>query len=108
MVLTDPGPWIASGMTGGVIYLRHDPECGLTREFLQGRISQGAQVSLTEIGDMDVAPVTALLGAVSEALEFSGQTDRAGDLRQLAMDPCGHFLKIIPVAEQVDQQISTE
>ena len=31
LVLGDPGPWICAGMTGGAIYIRHQPEMGLTK-----------------------------------------------------------------------------
>ena len=32
LVLGDPGPWICAGMTGGVVYVRHQPEMGLTKD----------------------------------------------------------------------------
>ena len=35
LVLGDPGPWICAGMTGGVVYLRHDSSLGLTEQALK-------------------------------------------------------------------------
>ena len=49
LVLGDPGPWICAGMTGGVIYLRHQPQAGLTKEALQRRIAKGAKVSIESL-----------------------------------------------------------
>ena len=35
LVLGDPGPWMLAGMTGGVVYLRHDSSLGLTEQALK-------------------------------------------------------------------------
>lgn len=53
VVLGDPGPWICAGMTGGVVYLRHQPELGLTESALQKelqkeRMSHYAHLAKTE------------------------------------------------------------
>ncbi len=42
LVLGDPGPWLCSGMTGGVVYLLIDEELGLTTEALRRRLATGA------------------------------------------------------------------
>src|SRR5207253_1740593 len=44
VVLGDPGRWICSGMSGGVVYLRHDPARGLDDAGLRDRFAKGAKV----------------------------------------------------------------
>ena len=46
LVLGDPGPWICAGMTGGVIYLRHQPASGLTKEALHVELPTGQKYQL--------------------------------------------------------------
>lgn len=108
LVLADPGPWLGAGMTGGVIYLRHDPAEGLSREYLQSRISSSASVSLQPLSVEDYAAIEGLLGEAGAALTASGQEERAAELRSLGRNPAEHFLKVVPKREQLDQQISTE
>ena len=40
LVLGDPGPWICAGMTGGVVYLRHDSNLGLTEQALKEELQR--------------------------------------------------------------------
>ncbi len=108
MVLADPGPWLAAGMTGGIIYLLHDPGRGLTEAFLRTRLSRGAAVKLQAVQSADAGPIQALLRHAVEALEASGQPERVSDLEPLLRDPLSHFLKVVPEAGGLDQQISTE
>ena len=46
VVLGDPGPWLCSGMTGGVVYVRQNPEWGLDEAAVRRRLSKAAKVSL--------------------------------------------------------------
>jgi glutamate synthase (NADPH/NADH) large chain len=108
LVLADPGPWLASGMTGGVIYLRLAPRLGLTRDYLQSRISAGAHVVLANLDAGDAPRVRNLTEEACRALETRGSPTGLKVLRRLAGDPEHHFLKVVPQAEQTDQQISTE
>ena len=62
LVLGDPGPWICAGMTGGVVYLRHQPEAGLTKEALKRRIAKGAKVSIEPLNEEGIKDINELLG----------------------------------------------
>ena len=108
LVLGDPGPWLASGMTGGTVYLRHDSDRGLTRDFLQSRMAQNAQVQLSALDREDVDPIRQLLDAMFTALEESEQGHRCPDWMPLWKDPRMHFLKLVAKGEQADPAVSTE
>ena len=108
LVLGDPGPWICAGMTGGVVYLRHQPEMGLTKAAIERRIAKGAKVSiglLTEIGQQDVAE---LLNKYIDGLLQQGQKEAADELKLLLDNPTEHFFQINPTKEQADPAVSTE
>ena len=49
LVLGDPGPWICAGMTGGVVYLRHDSNLGLTEQALKRRIAKGQMLHYNQL-----------------------------------------------------------
>lgn len=108
LVLADPGPWLASGMTGGTIYLRHHPEAGLTKAWLRSRISRSARVELKEVEDLDVPTLRELLDEARSALLNTGQAKRAEEVARLAADPMGYFVKVVPQQLQTDQEVSTE
>ncbi len=107
LVLGDPGPWICAGMTGGVVYLRHQPEMGLTKEALTRRIAKGAKVQLQSLNEQGVADVTELLSKYVKTLETE-QPQEAESLRKLLASPGEHFLQVIPSKEQADPSVSTE
>ncbi|WP_428912651.1 glutamate synthase-related protein [Niallia sp. Krafla_26] len=108
LVLGDPGPWICAGMTGGVIYVRYQPERGLTKEAIQRRIAKGAKVTISTLSDQGVADVEELLGEYTKMLADQGQTEESSQLMKLLEDPTQHFLQILPVKEQADPSVSTE
>ncbi|WP_409304408.1 glutamate synthase-related protein [Peribacillus sp. SCS-155] len=108
MVLGDPGPWICAGMTGGVVYLRHQPEAGLTKEAVQRRIAKGANVSIERLSEHGIQDVTELLGTYVGLLLQQGQAEEASSLEKLLQDPSKHFLQVVPVKEQADPSVSTE
>ncbi|MDF2854834.1 MAG: glutamate synthase [Neobacillus sp.] len=108
LVLGDPGPWICAGMTGGVVYVRHQPEVGLTKAALSRRIAKGAKVSITELNDSGKSDVQELLTSYTDLLENDGQKEEASQLRELLINPENHFLQIVPVKEQADPAVSTE
>lgn len=83
LVLGDPGPWICAGMTGGVVYLRHQPEMGLTVEAIQRRIAKGAKVSITPLSERGKQDVVELLGKYVLMLEQQGQETEAKALALL-------------------------
>ncbi|KUP09630.1 glutamate synthase [Bacillus coahuilensis m2-6] len=107
LVLGDPGPWICAGMTGGVIYLRVQPEMGLTREALERRIAKGAKVTLGNLNKQGIADVTELLSTYHSLLASDHQED-AAYVQNLLQHPEKHFLQVVPVKEQADPTISTE
>src|SRR5260221_13689683 len=50
VVMGDPGPWICSGMTGGVVYIRLRPELGFDEAAIEGRFVTGLEVKVKEVG----------------------------------------------------------
>lgn len=108
VVLGDPGPWICAGMTGGVVYLRHQPEVGLTKGALQRRIAKGAQVSVQPLSNKGLDDLTELLAKYKDVLTKHGQTEEAEIIAHLLADPNEHFLQVIPTKLQADPSVSTE
>lgn len=108
LVLGDPGPWICAGMTGGVVYLRLQPELGLTKDALQKRIAKGANVSLSTLSEKGTSDVSELLSQYVDMLKVQGQVDEAQQLAALLTKPEEHFLQVVPVKEQADPSVSTE
>lgn len=108
LVLGDPGPWICAGMTGGVVYLRYQPELGLTEAALKRRIAKGANVTLQPISKAGAADVTELLLDYIRVLNEHEQYEEIALLNPLLDDVCSHFYEIIPKKEQADPSISTE
>ena len=108
VVLGDPGPWLCSGMTGGVVYVRQNPDWNLDEAAVRRRLSKAAKVSLSPLEESDTANVVEMLDAYREALRSSGQDDAADALTALIDDPGEHFIAINPVTQQADPNISTE
>ena len=108
VVLGDPGPWLCSGMTGGVVYVRQNPEWNLDTTAVRRRLSKAAKVSLVTPDETDVMNITELLGAYEGALRGSGQDAAADRLAPLLEDPAEHFITVTPVTQQADPNISTE
>ncbi|MCA1032652.1 glutamate synthase [Bacillus timonensis] len=108
LVLGDPGPWICAGMTGGVVYLRHQPELGLTKAALQRRIAKGAKVSMSPLNETGLKDVQELLGKYLDALLEHHQPEEAAEIAALLQSPKEHFLQVIPMKEQADPSVSTE
>lgn len=108
LVLGDPGPWICAGMTGGVVYIRHQPELGLTKDAIKRRIAKGAKVSVANLNDNGKSDINDLLGKYIHLLESDGQTEEAKLLQELLAAPENHFVQVLPVKEQADPSVSTE
>ncbi|MED4229020.1 glutamate synthase-related protein [Neobacillus cucumis] len=108
LVLGDPGPWICAGMTGGVVYVRHQPEMGLTKDAITRRVAKGAKVSVVNLNENGKKDINELLGKYTELLAQNGQSKEANDLRKLLENPENHFVQILPVKEQADPSVSTE
>ncbi|TMF25391.1 MAG: glutamate synthase [Chloroflexi bacterium] len=108
VVLGDPGRWICSGMSGGAVYLRHDPERGLDDAGLRDRFAKGAKVHMRPPRDEDLAPLRELLGAYGDALRESDQAEAADLVDGLLADPAANFRVVRPGTEITDQTVSTE
>ncbi|RSK26156.1 glutamate synthase [Bacillus sp. HMF5848] len=108
LVLGDPGPWICAGMTGGVVYLRHQPEMGLTRTALDRRIAKGAKVSIVGLTEQGLKDVTELLTKYKQALMTTDQHEEVQEIERLLADPGAHFYQVVPTKEQADPSVSTE
>ncbi len=108
IVLGDPGPWICSGMTGGVIYLRYNPALGLDETALQRRLAKGANVKIYNLNQAGTTDVRELLGEYHTLLTTSEQVDAARRVAELLVDPAQHFRMIVPANQQVDASVSTE
>ncbi|CAM4338146.1 glutamate synthase [Bacillus manliponensis] len=108
LVLGDPGPWICAGMTGGVVYLRHKPELGLTEAALKRRIAKGANVTLQPLSSAGITNVSELLLDYIRVLNEHEQYEEIALLNPLLDDVHAHFYEIIPKKEQADPSISTE
>jgi glutamate synthase (NADPH) large chain len=108
VVLGDPGPWICSGMTGGVVYVRQNAAWNLDPPAIRRRLSKAAKVSLVQVDESDEANIRELLGRYRAALADSGQDEAAARIDPLIADPAGHFIALVPVTQQADPNISTE
>ncbi len=108
VVLGDPGPWMASGMTGGRVYLRLWPEMGLDEAAYRRRLAKGAKVRLLPLDAEGEADVRELLGRYERVLREAERADRADQVALLAADPARHFLMLLPERAQEDQEVSTE
>jgi glutamate synthase (NADPH/NADH) large chain len=108
VVLGDPGRWICSGMSGGVVYLRHDPSRGLDEAGLRERLAKGAKVNMRPASDQDRATLDELVGGYATLLQESGQAEAANAARALLDDVASSFRVVRPGVEIVDQSISTE
>jgi glutamate synthase (NADPH/NADH) large chain len=109
IVLGDPGRWICSGMSGGAVYLHHDPARGLDEAGMRDRLAKGAKVNVKPpTTDEDVATLRDLVGSYATLLEDGGQVDDAASARALLDEVATNFRVIRPGADIVEQTISTE
>ncbi|MGD8192018.1 glutamate synthase-related protein [Brevibacillus ginsengisoli] len=108
VVLGDPGPWICAGMTGGVVYVRLQPELGFDQTALQRRIAKGAKVFLYNLDAQGVGDVQELLTAYKEELLATEQYETAARVQKLMDNPVDNFIMISPRKEQADPSVSTE
>ncbi|MGH7493121.1 MAG: glutamate synthase-related protein [bacterium] len=69
LVFGDPGPWMCSGMSGGVVYFRLDPKMGLNLESLQQRLAPGSSVRLQPVDEADEKSISELLSSYAEILQ---------------------------------------
>jgi glutamate synthase (NADPH/NADH) large chain len=108
IVLGDPGPWLCSGMTGGVVYVRQNEEWNLDEAAIRRRLSKAAKVSIIAVEGEDAQNIEELLSAYRDALSESGQAVAAAHVEAMIAAPADHFLAIHPVTQQADPNLSTE
>jgi glutamate synthase (NADPH/NADH) large chain len=96
LVLGDPGPWLASGMTGGVIYQRIQPEMNLTVDAIRRRIAPNSPVEVSQLDENGASDVRELLQHYIQTLEINNQADAAEHLYNLLKRPQSHFVKLAP------------
>ena len=108
VVLGDPGPWICSGMTGGVVYQRLVPELGLDQAAIKRRIAKAAKVSIEPLSEKGILDLQELLSAYADELQASGQQHQAKHILELKKSCPDHFVQIVPTMQQADPAVSTE
>ncbi len=108
VVLGDPGPWICAGMTGGVVYVKLNPNLGFDENALRRRLAKSAKVNILPVDDNDVRNIRELLRAYANEMELSGQWQQAKHICSLMDDADQWFVKIVPINQQADQTVSTE
>jgi glutamate synthase (NADPH) large chain len=96
VVLGDPGPWLCSGMTGGVVYCHLDQEMGFDRDALRRRLARGAGVEVRDLEEEDVAQLEELLGKYGRELHHSHQDEEADWLLEVVAKARSRFVKIVP------------
>ena len=96
LVLGDPGPWLCSGMTGGVVYLMLDETMGLDEEALQRRLAKGAEVRIVPVDASDEPNLRELLTKYITQLEANEQKQEIEFVRRLMRDWQGIFVKAVP------------
>lgn len=98
LVLGDPGPWICAGMTGGVLYLRLQPEMGLDEAALRRRLASGADAVLGPVTAEDGANLEELLTVYADELARNHQSAEAQRVRDLLQGWETRFVKVSPIA----------
>lgn len=99
VVLGDPGPWICSGMTGGIIYCYLDETVGMTRAALTERLAWGAKVALVELDENDIEQLDNLLLEYHKELLHSHQSDEAHSVGQIMARSGDSFIKIVALSD---------
>ncbi len=108
VVLGDPGPWLCSGMTGGIVYCHLDAPMGMTRDALRRRVAKGAGVEIRDMEEEDVAQIGELLLKYHRELLHSHQEEEADWVQQVIADSRLRFVKIVPERVTVSPVLNTE
>jgi glutamate synthase (NADPH/NADH) large chain len=108
VVLGDPGPWMCSGMTGGVVYIRMRPELGFDETAIRRRLAKGANVKIASVSASDQANLNELLCAYYDALIDVNQREAAAAILEILERWEQEFVKVVPANQQVDQTVATE
>lgn len=108
VVLGDPGPWICSGMTGGIVYQRLVPEFGLDVAAIQRRIAKGAKISIVALDEKGKADLSELLKIYVQELIKSGQKETGHRILNLLNHPEDNFVRIVPASHAANAIVLTE
>jgi glutamate synthase (NADPH) large chain len=96
IVLGDPGPWICSGMTGGVIYQCLYPEFDFTPESIERRLATGADVTIRQINERGLEDIRELLSGYISELRATFQESEALEVEALLGEAKKRFVMILP------------
>jgi glutamate synthase (NADPH/NADH) large chain len=96
VVLGDPGPWICSGMTGGIVYQCLYPEFGFTKDSITRRLATGADVVLKNMDTEGMDGLKKLLSSYIWELNNSWQAEEAEAVGKLLADADKRFVMIVP------------
>jgi glutamate synthase (NADPH/NADH) large chain len=97
LVIGDPGPWLCSGMTGGVVYLKLDEIMGLDEAALKRRLAKGAEVEIVPAtGSEDEKNLREMLSKYISVLDAHEQKEEADAIRHLLHDWQTSFVKAVP------------
>ncbi|MGH9840204.1 MAG: glutamate synthase-related protein [Blastocatellia bacterium] len=97
LVLGDPGPWLCSGMTGGIVYLKLDETMGLDETALKRRLAKGAEVEIIPVeGAEDEKNLREMLTNYITVLTAHEQKEEAELVRHLLRDWRTAFVKATP------------
>ncbi len=99
LVLGDPGPWLCSGMKGGVVYFRLNPKIGLTCEALTRRLANPEEVRIQTVDETDAQNLDELLGVYHEALLEGNLLNEARKIKSLLNNWKKSFAKAQPVLD---------
>ncbi len=96
VVLGDPGPWICSGMTGGVVYQCLYPEWGFRVESITRRLAAGADVAVEKVDSSDLAGIRELLRGYVQGLRSTFQDEEAREVEKILEQAGERFVRIVP------------
>ncbi|NUM48754.1 MAG: hypothetical protein HUU38_28945, partial [Anaerolineales bacterium] len=108
LVMGDPGPWMCAGMTGGVLYLRLQPQKNFDLGAVQRRVARGANVRICPVNEEDEGNLAFLLSVYAEELSRGHQAREAEAVLDLLQDWERTFVRVEPAGLQVVQEVSTE
>ncbi|MDX6712021.1 MAG: glutamate synthase large chain [Blastocatellia bacterium] len=108
LVLGDPGPWLCSGMTGGVVYLLLNEELGLNKAAIERRLAKGAMVRVDSVDESDGQNLHDLLASYKGALIEGQQHAEAEAVQLLFQSWRERFVKVVPARTKKSPPIVVE
>ncbi len=96
VVLGDPGPWICSGMTGGVVYQCLYQEHGFTEDSIRQRLAKGADVAIRPVDEEGLKDIEELLIRYAAGLRATFQEHEAQEVERLLAEARQRFVMIVP------------